>query len=358
MRFLSVGLRNYRNIELARLSLDAPRVFFVGENGQGKTNLLEAIGYITAQRAFRTRENRLLIGSHGADAELSFELEQEELGEVKARSLIKASGKEAWIDGQPARRVSDFVGQFPTVVLSSNDMQIARGSPGVRRRLLDNFLCGTSFEYFSALQSYQKAMQERNALLKKEAPAELLRVFERQMAGPALTLQRKRERAVGELREMAAQLYREIAMGMETLDFEYKPSQPAASEAEFLEALEKNRRRDLVLRSTNRGPHRDDLEISLSGRLASDFASEGQQRSTVLALALAIAHYWRGHFGFVPVALADDALAELDGKRRREFWRVLDDDMQVVATGTELPSDAAAGDWKVFEVAEGRVSPR
>ncbi|MEM9160665.1 MAG: AAA family ATPase, partial [Verrucomicrobiota bacterium] len=109
MKIRSVGIQNYRNIAFARLEFDANRVFFVGKNGQGKTNMLEALACITSLRAFRTRENKTLIGPTEAYSEMAYEVSHEDYDELAARIRIKQRGKEAWIDGEPAKRVSDFV---------------------------------------------------------------------------------------------------------------------------------------------------------------------------------------------------------------------------------------------------------
>ena len=354
MKFKRVSIGNYRNIELARLDLDAPRVFLHGKNGQGKTNLLEALGMATALRPFRTHENRKTIGPFGEFAEIVYELDHEDLGETSLRARIKRSGKEVWIDDEPMRRLSDFVGRFPTVILSSNDMQLARGSPGNRRRYLDAFICGVDRSYFSDLQRFQKLLQERNALLKKEAELGVLAAFERQMDGPALSICGKRASILERLLAIAKEYHSELSLSKESLRIEYGPNARLSDPGDYLKVLEKNRKRDAYLQSTSKGPHRDDYAIFVNDLSADDFASEGQQRSVSLSLALAMIEYWRRQFGFLPVALADDALGELDTDRRDRFWSVLDEDLQIVATGTQLPTEGSGSPWKAIEVDEGQ----
>ncbi|NEQ70207.1 MAG: DNA replication and repair protein RecF [Symploca sp. SIO2D2] len=353
MKIRSVGVQNYRNIALARLDLDSPRVFFVGNNGEGKTNLLEALGCITSLRAFRTRENKTLIGPDHSYSEIAYDVEHEELGDLSARIRVKQKGKEAWIDDQPAKRVSDFVSRFPTVVLSSNDLMITRGSPGVRRRLLDNFLCGASREYFVALQSYSKALQERNALLKKGMDAGVLRAFEAQMGEPAAVIYTKRKQAIADLLESSQDCYSTISGEEQSLGIEYRPNLEIGEPNDFQDALDKNRSRDEILHSTSKGPHRDDFSITLGGLPTADFASEGQQRLSVLALSLAIIRYWQQTLKVSPVVLADDVLGELDSQRRKRFWQTMDPQLQFIATGTQLPEDGDQGDWKIYRVSSG-----
>lgn len=353
MQFNLITVSNYRNIEFSCLELGSPRIFLHGRNGQGKTNLLEALGLATALRPFRTHENRVVIGPAAAYTEIAYELDHEDLGETQVRARIKKSGKEVWIDNEPVKRLSDFVGRFPTVILSSNDLQLTRGTPGNRRRFFDAFICGVDRNYFRALQTYQKLLQERNALLKRNESQAVVAAFESQMDDPALLICRIRKEVLGSLMEYAVNVHKEISSKDEVLAVEYARSAELESEGDYLKLLDQNRKRDSYLQSTGKGPHRDDFVISLNGMSADDFASEGQQRSITLSLSLAIIEFWQSHFGFRPVALADDALGELDSKRRDRFWSVLDKKLQIIATGTQPPSSSEKGDWRIIEVSNG-----
>lgn len=353
MRFRTVAVSNYRNIKFARLDVDADRVFLLGRNGQGKTNLLEAIGYVTSLRAFRARENETLLGPEAPQAEILYEMDHERFDESVARVLIKKKGKEVSLDGEPVRRASDFVGKFPAVTLSSEDLSIVRGSPGGRRRFIDTFLCGIDRDYYVALQRYQKCVLERNALLKKAAPANQLKPFEMEMVGPALEIISKREKVIGELGSMASGFYETLSGSAEAIGVSYRPNAAPKDEAAYWELLERNRRRDTIMHSTSKGPHRDDFELDLNGRSAVDFASDGQQRSIALSLAFATIAYWRERFGVCPVLLVDDVLGELDPVRRERFWNALDDSIQLIATGTELPDSASGKKWLVYRVESG-----
>ncbi|MBK1879830.1 DNA replication/repair protein RecF [Pelagicoccus mobilis] len=357
MRFKTVAVSNYRNIKFARLDVDADRVFFLGRNGQGKTNLLEAIGYVTSLRAFRARENETLLGPETAQAEIVYEIEHEDVGEAKAHVRIKKKGKEVSLDEEPVRRASDFVGRFPAVTLSSEDLNIVRGSPGGRRRFIDTFLCGIDRQYYVALQRYQKCIQERNALLKKGASAALMKPFEKQLIDPALEVIGKRQRVIAELGGMASRFYETLSGSAEEIGVSYKPNALPEDEQGYWDLLERNRRRDEFLQNTGKGPHRDDFELSLNGRSAADFASDGQQRSIALSLAFATIAYWREQFGVCPVLLIDDVLGELDPARRERFWNALDSGIQLIATGTELPGAAAGKEWLVYRVDAGAFAP-
>lgn len=353
MRLKSIGVSNYRNIAFARLDLDAPRVFLAGRNGQGKTNLLEAIGYLSALRAFRARESETLIGPEGDFAEIAYAFESEALGETRAQARIKRRGKEVTLDGERVRRASEIVGRFPTITLASEDLAVVRGSPGGRRRFLDTLLCGLDRTYYLALQRYQKALHERNALLKRPREAKLLGYFEREMAQPGLELVGLRRAALESMGAYAQEHYKTLSGSAETLVLRYRPHIEPDSADAYQTILEASRTRDAILQSTGKGPHRDDFSIELDGRAAAEYGSDGQQRSIALALAFASMALWRERFRISPILLLDDVLGELDPEREAAFWSILDLDTQLIASGTRLPGFAQSEGWLAYGVDRG-----
>jgi len=354
MRFVEAALRNYRNIEFARLSLDAPRVFFVGRNAQGKTNMLEALASVSTLRPFRARDNRAIIGPCGLDCEARFRLSDPRAEEAEARIRFKPRGKEAFIDGKRVARASDFAGRFPVALLSSEDSQLARGTPAIRRRFLDTFLASADPDYFRALQRYGQALRERNALLKSHGNSAMLAAFQSQMRDPAAALVAKRAAAVAALEPLAAELHARLSDKAERLSLGYRPSAPADSPAAFDEVLAASLERDRLLKTTTKGPHRDDLALRVDGQPAATRASEGQQRCAALALSLAVVEYWKTLHGISPVLVVDDVLVELDRGRRRRFWEIVDPELQVLASGTELPREESPADWLVYRTEGGR----
>lgn len=358
MLLRSLSLRHFRNVALARLEFTARLVFCVGANAQGKTNLLEAAGLLTALRSFRTPDNRLLLMHNQPAAALVCELEHEKHGRCKVGITLRREGKEVWCDDTRVTRLADFIGRFPTVAFSSQDQQLVRGSPAGRRRWLDVAAAAMEPEYLQALLAYDKALESRNSLLKSERATDAeLEAFEAALAPAAAQLMTRRAAVLAALGRHLAGAYGRIAGGTEQPTLAYRPDFGEEPDADALLArLVAGRGRDRILRTTVGGAHRDDFELMVGGRAAKDFASEGQQRSLVLALKLAQAAWFHERGGVRPVLLADDVLGELDAGRRREFWGAIDPASQVIATGTALP-DAALGDWQVFRVAGGDFTP-
>ncbi len=354
MTLREIRLRDFRNITEAVLRIDGLRCFLVGANGQGKTNLLESIGYISALRAFRPGDNRVLIREGAAEAAMAYQVEHEKLGPSEVVLRIRPRSKEAVFDEHPVRRLADIIGRFPTVLFASEDIQLLRGSPALRRRFLDLHLASLDPGYLEVLQHFHRALEQRNRLLKDGAPdPRALAAFESQLAPVAVEVVARRRAGVAALAGRVAAFHARIAERAESATIEYRADLEAPDAAAFLASLERFRARDLLARATQRGPHRDDLALRIDGRDAALFGSEGQQRALVLALRFAQLREARERTGVAPVVLADDVLGELDPARRARFWAALDEDAQLFATGTSLPPDEGRA-WQVFRVEQGR----
>jgi DNA replication and repair protein RecF len=355
MRLRKLTLRHFRNVGFAALEFSGRQQFLVGANGQGKTNFLEAAGFLTALRSFRATDNKVLVGHGQQVAAIAADFEHERLSQTKVTIKLRRDAKELWCDQTRITKLADYLGRFPTVVFSSQDMLLVRGSPALRRRWLDLTLASMDAGYLRTLQTYSKALAARNALLKRgQARDAELDAFEQILAPAAAALIEARTTGMESLGRKVTAMYSRLC-DTETAEkggLRYLPNFEEAS-AEALQArLEAGRARDAQFRTTLVGPHRDDFSFSVRGTAAKEFASEGQQRSLVLALRLAQAEWFLERSGVRPVLLADDVLGELDPSRRRKFWAAVDAESQVIATGTSLP-DAELGEWQVFEVKEG-----
>jgi len=355
MRLSRITLENFRNIPLAELTFEGRQQFLIGQNGQGKTNLLEAVGYLTALRSFRTSDQRLLINHGKLDAGVAYEIEHELLDDTGVTIKLRPDGKEVTCDGEWITKFSDFLGRFPTVVFSSQDQQLVRGVPAFRRRWLDLTIAAMDTTYLSALQQYHRAVLDRNRLLKRGATPLEFAAFELPLATAAAQIVQKRLANVKVLSGYVAESCAAIAGDTERVAMSYRPDQELTDVTAWTAAFAKNRTRDLQFKTTGVGPHRDDFDLTIGRHTVRDFGSEGQQRSLALALRLAQVSYFHERSGVQPVVLADDVLGELDPARRRRFWTAIGADCQVIATGTNLP-EAELGDWQIFKVDGGRFT--
>jgi DNA replication and repair protein RecF len=359
MQIRKLILRDFRNILGADVSLEGRRQFFAGANGQGKSNLLEAVGFLTALRSFRAADVRHLIMHDRPEAGVGFLVEREGSAPERVAIKLRNDGKELWYDEKRVTRLADHVGRFPTVVFSSQDLQLIRGAPGPRRRWIDLTLASMDPDYMSALQAYGRALAGRNILLKRPGAgaARELAAFDRTLAPAGARIVAARTARIAELAAETSAAYARMSEGSEPATLHYESTLEGTSAEGLVALLEAGRARDLQMGTTLVGPHRDDLRFEVGGRGAREFSSEGQQRSLTLSLRLAQAAWFHARSHVRPVLLADDVLGELDPGRRDRFWAALDPESQVIATGTSLPG-SALGSWQVFTVAGGVVSAK
>ncbi len=349
-----IALQDFRNIERARLDFQGGRHFFFGSNGQGKTNLLESIAYLTALRSFRTADNRLLVRDGSPGAAVSYFLEHESFGGSRIILRIASSGaREVHWEGEKVERLGDIIGKFPAVVFTSGDIQLVRGAPGIRRRWADLVFSATDPGYFLALQQYHRSLAARNALLKRRASAGEISAFEKEMAEPAARVIRSRSEGVAALNGFLEKVYHRVSGGGEQAALQYISSageEPLAGA--LMDRWKGARERDMLAGATQTGPHRDDFALYLDGRSAIRYGSEGQQRSLVIALRFAQMEYFRGRTGWLPLVLLDDVVGELDPGRRERFWANLGAEVQVFATGTERLAFPGQN-WRFFHTDAG-----
>lgn len=359
MRIARLRAADFRNIEFADLDFGADRrIFLAGRNGQGKTNLLEAASLLTALRSFRTRDSRLLVRRGQKNARLFFLLDHEREGETELTLTLSANGTKTVETGAGTqiRRLSEFVGRFPAVVFSSDDIALLRGSPAGRRRWLDITLSAVSADYFRLLQRYHRALDARNRLLKLSVSDEgQFEAFEKILAESGAKITEARSRETARISALFAESAAKIAQVEESPELNYAASFDGGTDVgAWRDFFRRSRAQDRLLRATQKGPHRDDFRLRIFGVPAEDFASEGQQRGMTLSLGLAQIALFRERLGVAPVVLADDVLGELDSVRKAGFWNAVGDDLQVVATGTRPPDDSRS--WRVFKTESGRYS--
>ncbi len=363
MKLKRLRLQHFRNIEFTELNFNTSSChFFHGKNGQGKTNLLESIHLFTALRSFRTHELKHLISFGHLEAQVLAEFEHDILGDVTAHIIIKPQGREVFINQTKIAKVSEVVGHFPTVMLCGQDLQLIRGAPGLRRHLLDLFICTLDTAYLQDIRRYHQGITERNRILKQgsQTPTAhaLLDAFEKEIASSSIRLIQKRYHFISKLSATFQKIHTLFASSTIHTLLKYIPDvDPIHWESAdtYCTFLKNQRERDFILKTSTRGPHRDDFDIQLGNTQAKHYASEGEQRGIVLALRLAQLELLQQHLNLHPILLADDVLGELDPLRRTAFWHALPSNIQIIASGTFLHLDEQTKPWQVFEVSQGCI---
>ena len=356
MHLSHLRLRDFRNY--GRLDIEFTPGFhlLLGNNAQGKTNILEAIYLLSTLRSFRGVASAQMVRHGQKGFFVGGRTHQVEDHEIKL--YWSAKERNLAIDGRPVRRMSEFLGVFRSVVFCSEDIQLVKGPASRRRRYVDLLLTQTEPGYLPLLQRYSRAVRSRNALLKQRIPDPAsLEAFTREMIGTGVELMQRRTRLLPEISPIAREAYRRITNGAEELRLDYANS----VRGDFALELRKQEGRERAMRTTLIGPHRDELVLSLDGKPAGQFGSEGQKRSVAIALKMAQAEYLTQVHGSPPVLLIDDIMGELDVKRRSGFLPLLrrahQARSQVFMTCTEENWPAELGrELQRWEVKSGKVS--
>jgi len=332
IRLNKISIRDFRNLERVDLELPAEGAVIVGDNGHGKTNLLEAIYYLQIMRSIREARDQDLTRFDSAGFHIAAQANTPEGRDISVGFDRIARRKKVTANGSEVRRLSDALGALPAVMYSPRDLELVSGPPSERRRYLDLVLALTDRKYLNALQHYRANLIRRNAALRNAVRRGSMRddqqisVWEPALAEHGSVLIEARARWVSEAAPKFTELAQRIGESGEARMHYASPF--AESEARYdvlLAAYEEKRPLDLRRGLTHVGPHRDDLELTVDGRDLRLFGSAGQQRSASIGLKMLEAETLREHAGAEPLLLLDDPFAELDIHRAGKILMMLEE---------------------------------
>lgn len=344
MILTSISLSDFRNVEKETIDFSEGITALIGENAQGKTNLLEAVYLLSCGKSFRNRRWREMIAFDKEKSVVSADIRGKGLPFELKIELDRREGKKISHNSHRLEKLSEFLGLFRVVLFCPEHLQLVKGAPKLRRSFLDSAICQLRPYYASLLNEFLKTEEQRAALLKeanqKKVSADWMEIWEERLARVSGQIAFLRSEYIRELKSEAAEQYEKISSGREKLSLHYKSDvfeekMTSAEMAErYREILIRNRESDIRYGFTQKGVHKDDLEIRIDARQATSFSSQGQQRSAVLALKLSEGEISRRQTGESPLYLFDDVLSELDEKRR-EFITSGVLSGQVIITGTD-----------------------
>ena len=369
-------LRDFRNFREAELRFPAAGTLIIGENGSGKTNLLESIYYLEVFRSLRGARDEQLV-RFGADGfHLRGRFEKPESGETREVAVgydARSRRKRVTVDGAEVERVGDAIGHAAVVVFSPADVALVSGGPAERRRFLDIVLCLNRRGYLDALQRFRQALRQRNSLLRQGAAEDVMEAYEPGMVEPASVVMAERARWIGESADLFEERSRQV--GDRPARMRYRPGvrfeaddAPAVLDRDRLatalrESLHRNARRERERGMTLYGPHRDDMELSLAsddGELdLREFGSGGQQRTAAVALRMVEAQTIRESRNVEPIVLLDDVFAEFDARRSARILDLMGEVERAQAVFTapkESDVHGRAASLERWSIADGRVS--
>ncbi|HBL10357.1 MAG TPA: DNA replication/repair protein RecF [Cyanobacteria bacterium UBA11162] len=357
MYLKTLQLHQFRNYRDCLVNFEAPKTILVGNNAQGKSNLLEAVELLSTLKSHRSVRDRELVLEEASIAQIRANLERA-YGSVELGLTLRSQGRRTVaLNQESLRRQLDFLGILNAVQFSSLDLELVRGAPEHRRNWLDSILTQLEPIYAYILQQYNQVLRQRNALLKtlrrqeregkidevsvREYQTELA-LWDAQLATTGSRVTRRRGRLLERLAPLAQAWHANISGRMEVLEVKYAPNvsleqdEPEKVQQAFLEKIQRRRIPEHRQGTTLVGPHRDEVEFSINQTPARSYGSQGQQRTLVLALKLAELKLIEDVVGEPPLLLLDDVLAELDLNRQNQLLDAIQDRFQTLITTTHL----------------------
>lgn len=338
-------LKNYRNYQELNIDLSNQVNIFLGNNAQGKTNILEAIHFLALAKSHRTSKDKELVqwGQSFSVIKGSFKTKRKDLNlEIQ----FTQKGKKAKINNLERRKLSEYIGGVNVILFGPEDLNLVKGSPIIRRRFMDMEISQISTSYIYNLSQFNKVVIQRNNLLKdftidNKNKEELLEIWNEQLVVYGAKIISKRINFIKKLEQWANEILNHLTDKTEELTIIYKPSfkiDMKNSETEIIELYRDNlykiKKQELYRGTTLLGPHRDDIQFNINNINAQSFGSQGQQRSIALSLKLAEIELIYNETGEYPILLLDDVLSELDQKRQTHLLNTIENKVQTIITTT------------------------
>lgn len=363
-----LALSGFRNYEKTDLDFTKGVNVFLGENAQGKTNLIESIYFLGLARSHRTAKDKELIGWDQDFANVSG-LVRTEYNNYPLEISLSKQGKKAKMNHLEQPKLSHYIGNLNIILFAPEDLEIVKGPPAIRRRFIDTELGQMSPLYLHHLVEFQRILKQRNHYLKqsnqpKQFDSIFFDILTEQLAEEASHVIYERNQFAKELEKLAQVIQSDISLGKEDLTIEYITSiskealsQKKSIYSELMDLFDKNREKELRRQTSLVGPHRDELAFYVNGRNVQSFGSQGQQRTTALSVKLAEIDLMKQMTSEYPVLLLDDVLSELDDNRQTHLLKAIEDKAQVFLTTTSLDGVKIEllQDPKIFHVSNGQI---
>ena len=360
-----LSLHNYRNYLQLELDLQPGLNLFIGSNAQGKTNLLEACHVLATARSHRTSREMEMIRWEQQSFHIGAIIHTRHGTRHLDLRYDAHKSKQVQIDGVRMPRLFDLIGQLNVVFFAPEHLALVKADPSQRRRFIDILLSQLYHKYLYQLSQYQKLLRSKSELLKTATPdLELLQVFNIQLAELGAAIILRRIMAVQTLNSLAARYHLELhpeehlqlSYQNQLADYNNNNIREDKIASDLLALFAQKQSDELRRRICLVGPHRDDILFSLNGEDARKFASQGQQRSIVLALKVAEAHFMDQISGERPLLILDDLFSELDPERQLRLINLLQNFGQTLISAVQLPSLFHTQEKSIFQVKEGRVN--
>ena len=358
MKIESLKLKNFRNYDLLSVNFDESTNIFYGDKAQGKTNILEAVYVSGTTKSHRGTKDKDLIRFGIDESHIETVVEKNGIKYQIDMHLKKNSPKGIAINKIPIKKASELFGIINIVFFSPEDLNIIKNGPGERRRFIDLELSQLDKVYLSNLSNYNRIVNQRNHLLKDigydEAKLQTLDIWDMQLILYGSKIIERRKTFIREINKIISGIHKKLTGNKETIQIIYEPSN---GQSTLEQALNKNKQKDLKIKSTSVGPHRDDIAFMAGNIDIRKYGSQGQQRTAALSLKLAEIELVKQSINDTPVLLLDDVLSELD-KHRQNYLLDSIHDIQtlITCTGVDEFVNHRFSVNKVFYVENGQVA--
>ncbi|MDX8363536.1 DNA replication/repair protein RecF [Cytobacillus sp. IB215665] len=364
-----LALKNYRNYKSVQVTFENKVNVILGENAQGKTNVMEAIFVLAMVKSHRTSNDKDLIRWDEEYAKIEGRIHKNN-GILPLQLVISKKGKKAKYNHIEQQKLSQYVGNMNIVMFAPEDLHLVKGSPQVRRRFINMEIGQVSPLYLHDLNQYQKILQQRNHYLKKlqinrSKSDPMLDVLTEQLVEAAAKILIKRYEFLELLQKWAEPIHRGISRGLESLQIDYKPSVDVSEDVSLskmvkslTEKFVKIKEKEIERGMTLAGPHRDDLTFYVNGKDVQTFGSQGQQRTTALSLKLAEIELIYAETGEYPILLLDDVLSELDDYRQSHLLNTIKGKVQTFVTTTSVDGldHSTLDEASTYQVVSGELT--
>jgi len=346
-------IKNFRSYKHLQLNPDKDLNFFLGANATGKTNILESIYYAALLRSPKTNLEKEIIRFGEEFSVIKMEIVKKHVTNEIKIYLNRQGEKKILIDDNPIRKISDIIDKLGVVFFCPEDMTVVQGSAVARRTFLNIGMSVISSRFYEEYNNYKKLLQQKVCLLKKpvitQETIKELDAWDDLLSKSIHWIIQQREIYISKLNAIAKEKYKKISNNKEELNLSYESTiQRHETSQEIFEEIKRERDRDIEYRCARKGPHRDDIILSLDGIDARKFASQGQQRTVALALKLSELELYRQYKGEPAILLLDDVLGELDRYRQEELIKAIYG-QQTFVTSTEYDKQFKGTIFEVFK---------
>lgn len=356
----SIELSDYRNYESLSIGFDSSTNILYGDNAQGKTNVLESIYLCGTTKSHRGSKDKEIIRFNSDEAHIKMFIRKDGISQRIDMHLKKNKSKGIAVNGVPIRKVSELLGVINIIFFSPEDLNIIKNGPSERRKFIDLELCQLDKIYLHNLMKYNKVLEQRNKLLKEihfkfdSYLADTLDVWDMQLADYGVKIIKIREEFINNLNKIIFDIHKNLSGGKEELTISYEPN---ISRSDFLKKIKINREKDINIKSTSVGPHRDDIGFYIKGIDVRKYGSQGQQRTCALSLKLSEIEIVKSLIKDIPVLLLDDVMSELDSSRQNHLLDSLKGIQTIITcTGLDEFIEKKIAAKKIYKVENGTVN--